>query len=101
MDKIYTVTTIEKLDQTNDLYTDTGYTRTIGWYTKEDRAKSIVIRNGCDMNETIYDYAVVEELGEGLYPNASQRWLFKFNRSTRMYEEIEEIEELRGFVSIG
>ena len=56
-------------------------------------AKNSVVRNSCEMNETIYEYPIIEELLEVLYLNAVQKWLFKFNRPKRMYEEIEKIKE--------
>ena len=101
MDKIYTVTTFEKFEKRENFFPETGYVRTIGWYPEEEMARNSVLRNACDMNETIYEYTMIEELEGGLYPNVVRKWFFKFNRPTRTYEEIEEIKELKGLVSIG
>lgn len=43
-----------------------------------------------DINETIYDYAVIEKIGPGLYPYCINRWFYKFNYKDDAYECIIE-----------
>ena len=67
-----------------------GHVAPMGFFTNKQDAFEAVVNNSCDINETIYDYAIIEEVQEGLYPCSTARWFFKFNRETKKYDFMEE-----------
>jgi hypothetical protein len=73
---MYFITTIEK---TENLFDSFQNQRTVGFFEKLEQAEDIVKNNRCDINETIYDYAVIEYLTDGIYPVAELIELYKFD----------------------
>jgi hypothetical protein len=63
--------------------------RTFGFFDDLDNAKLIVENNISDINETIYDYVVIEKIRQGLYPDVLSRILYKFNYDKKQYEIVE------------
>lgn len=96
--KIYTITTTTKLGEKNEEtgFPDFGSSRVVGFYEDKYTAFSRVMENCCDIWETIYDYAIVEEVEEGLYPRTEQ-YFFKYNMETQLYEPIEKPEAIKHF----
>lgn len=102
MDKnvIYTITVTEKLDiDATTGFPDFGSSSVPGWYAKKEDAVTAVENNACDINETCYDYAIIEEIKEGLYgmPLTNHRWFYRFNHNNGKYEPIHEPECLKHF----
>lgn len=62
------VTTFEKLEKTEGDYYEFGSTRTVGVFEDIEEARDIVKNNKDDICETIYNFAVIEEVNMGLYP---------------------------------
>jgi len=89
---MYFITGIEKLDK------DYGVkgTRCFGYKKTWLEADHSVRGNSCDINETIYDYAVIEFIESGLHFICDKRWFYKFDYDKRMYEAISEPEEVKG-----
>ena len=91
--KIYTIMTCEFLEE----YEDTGLPnygcdKIVGFYTDLETAKSIVVNNTTDLWETVYDYACIEEVEEGInHPGQLIQW-YKYNREIDKYEEIPQPE---------
>ncbi|MGF7535784.1 hypothetical protein AAGG74_19185 [Bacillus mexicanus] len=67
-DTVIFVTTFEKLEKNEGDYYEFGSTRTVGVFKDIEEARDIVENNKNDINETIYNYAVIEEVDMGLYP---------------------------------
>lgn len=92
---IYTITTFEKYEidhNTNgNIEVKTGDVRTIGFYSDLNIAMSDVEHNSCDMYEGCYEYVLIEGFQEGLYcfPSVLPRFLYKFNKQTKHYEQID------------
>lgn len=78
-------------------FPDFGSERLVGWYSDFETARSSVSENVCDINETCYDYALIEECEEGLYNPSSNRWWFQFNRETDSYVQINEPDFMKKF----
>ena len=97
MKQIYTIMTFSKLDCTPGGFPDFGSTNLCGWYHNKKIAWEAVTENTCDIWETCYDYALIEEVEEGLYPSSHTRWLFHYNGETGHYDEIDEPEFLQHF----
>ena len=90
-DTIFIVTTMEKLekDQNEIGWLKTGCTARVGYFHDFLEAQLSVLCNMCDINETCYNYAVIEEMPAGLYPYGVNRWFYKFNYNKEVYEAIE------------
>ena len=88
--KIYTIMTMEKLKVDKNDFPKFGNSRIVGWYQYKEDAFKVVKENICDINETIYDYVLIEEIEEGLNNPALNRWFFKYNNDTKTYIQIDE-----------
>jgi len=73
--------------------------RCIGYYNSFKKANDIVCNNTCDLWETIYNYAVIECIPEGLYPIRYREFWYKYNEKENIYTLIEKPEELEIFVN--
>lgn len=62
--------------------------RTVGYFEDFNDAERIVVENVCDIWEYTYDYAMIEEIGPGLYPTIDGFWLYKWNTEAKKYERI-------------
>ena len=102
IDPIYLITTFERI-ALKDGFVDLGDRRSVGFRHSFDIAEKTVLENRCDINETIYDYAVIEKLYPGLYQYAEgeDRSFYKFNYNIKLYEPIDEPFELRDYMPIG
>lgn len=89
-EKFYFITVLERLDVDGDGWTDTGNTRCWGFYKEKDTAFQAVHENWTDMQETIYNYAVIEEYHEGISHPTGFRQFFKYDRDKDGYIEIDE-----------
>lgn len=77
---IYTITTIN-IHPANDFRS-----RVVGYFNNFEQANNAVINNLGDINEHgWYNYVVVEEVNEGLYPLTDNRWIYKFDYITKQY----------------
>ncbi len=97
---IYVITMCEKLEKDEETgFPSFGSRFVPGWFANKDTAFDAVKQNASDINETCYDYAVIERIKEGLYSPAfkGERWIFKYNRETDTYEEIQEPDFLSHF----
>ena len=87
---IYTILVFTKLEKNKYGFSDFGEERLVGYYRDINKAFMNVKNNSCDIFETCYHYALIEEVEQGLYNPAINRWLFKFNIESGKYEQIEE-----------
>ncbi|HEY8805249.1 MAG TPA: hypothetical protein VIM42_09145 [Clostridium sp.] len=90
---MFFITGIEQLN------VDYGVTdsRCFGYKETFKEADQSVRENCCDINETIYDYAVIEYIESGLHQTClAKRWFYMFNYIFGIYERIEEPEEVKG-----
>lgn len=86
---IYTVMTFSLSDKPG-----TRNSRVVGFYHNFEDADESVKTNSCDINEYSYDYALVEKVNPGLYPETTVMQYYKFNYNKRIYEPIAALEEL-------
>lgn len=66
-----------------------GANRTFGYYADRDVAIRMVSLNNLDIQECIYQYAVIEHIPEGLYNPAIERLFFKWNEDEEIFEEVD------------
>ena len=88
---IFLITTIST---TNKKF---SYSRTVGYFKDLNKAKEIVENNCYDLFETFYDYAVIEEVPEGIYPLYENQVWYKWNLKENKYEECERPEFAMNF----
>lgn len=98
---IYLITVFSKLKPDERYGMSLGCTRSVGWRPTLEMAVETVETNMCDIWETCYNYACIEQLDYGLYPWAEERWFYKYNRETGKYEEIDEPYFCKGHGPIG
>ena len=82
MNNIFLITTIST---TNKKF---SYSRTVGYFKDLNEAKEIVENNCYDLFETFYDYAVIEEVPEGIYPLYENQVWYKWNLKENKYERL-------------
>ena len=93
MNVIYVIKTMTKCETVDEFWCEFGHERNIGYYCDLNAAQETVINNECDIWETIYTYAMIEEVYEGLYGSAGTRtWWYKYNDKIGMYEEMPQPE---------
>lgn len=95
--KIYVINTMTKLEKDQNGFPDFGSERIVGFYKEFKDAEDAVVNNICDIYETIYNYALIEEVEEGLYNSSLNRWFYKYNKEKDEYEKIEEPEFLKHY----
>lgn len=60
-------------------------TRCVGYFKTFEEAEEIVLSNTYDIWETCYDYAVIENIPEGLYQYDFHPIWYKYNKLTGGY----------------
>jgi hypothetical protein len=92
--KLYPVITIEK---------DSYHDRCVGVFTKLDIAQSIIEHNDCDIHETNYEYAVIEEKEtDTLYPSGKQYWYqWSGDNETGKYVPVDCPEKYKNIAGFG
>ena len=99
---IFVVTVFELYKDPEDGMT-LGSTRSPCFRYTLEEAEEVVKYNMCDIWETCYDYAVIQEIGCELYPYPHIKKFYKYNREVNGYEPITEPECLKhiSFCGIG
>ena len=102
-EKYYFITVFEKIEADKLGWPNTGSSRCWGFYRQKDVALQALHENWTDMEETIYQYAVLEEYNEGISHATGYSQWFKFDDEKGGYFEIEEPECAKHFIgwSIG
>ena len=94
---IYTITMLEKIETDKNGWSNFGSTNIVGYYTDLDKAKEAVTNNACDINETVYDYAVIEKIEEGLYHPSIEALWFKYDKENDSYKPIDTPKEVKNY----
>ena len=83
---MYFITTI------TNLFSD-GNSRCIGYFSKQEDAIETIESNWGDFWETIYSYAVIENVPEGVYQLDFNPLWFKYDTNTEKYKQIDRPKE--------
>ena len=67
--------------------------RCVGYFDTFEKAEEAVLDNACDINETCYDYCVIENVPEGLYQYDFKPTWYKWNDLDEVYEKIDYVPE--------
>ncbi len=87
---IFTISVFNDKDIDNPSYLSLPEMDTSGFYTDKNTAYKAVTENWCDIQERCYDYALIEEVQEGLYGTTNNRQFFEWNEDTKEFVPIEE-----------
>lgn len=75
------ITTFERIKPNTEdeffNFPDFGHQRTWGYYSECEKAVQALHKNFTDMWECLYDYALIEEIDEGICAYAGNRQWFK------------------------
>jgi hypothetical protein len=93
---IYTITTVEWPEENDEVV---AHTRCVGWTSNFFDAERVIIKNIGDIWEYNYNYAVIEELAEGLYPHPIQEWWFKWDNKIKGYKRVMKPDKLKMFTN--
>ena len=91
----YFITVFEKVDKDELGWPDMGCDRCWGFYADKETALRALHENWTDMNETCYNYAVLEGYTEGISHTTGYEQWFKFDKEKDGYFEIEKPEETK------
>lgn len=99
MNNIFVITTFTKLEKKDGSFgcCEYGEPRTVGFRNSLESAKEVVETNMCDIFETCYTYACIEEIPPYIYPECISRVLYKWNKEKEHYEPIEVPEFLTNY----
>ena len=87
---MYFVTSVSKASEEDKrLGFHFGGTRCWAYYCNKNDAFSCVQNNETDIWETVYDFAVVEQIAEGILPRLIERWWFEFDIEKREFRQVE------------
>lgn len=99
---IFLITCFTKCEKDANGFFDGGSQRSFGYRYSFELAEEALNLNICDMHETIYHYAVVEELPPCIHPCPpdSEVW-FKWDAERKGFFRIEKPEATQGFCNFG
>lgn len=90
---MYFITCFEKCKTHSELGCfDGGSSRCFGYFETLYDATKALNENWCDMHETIYWYAVIEKIGEGIHPEVEEEYWFKYDIEKDGFFRIEKPE---------
>ncbi len=81
-------------------YPKFGVRDVVGFYHDKEEAIRDVEWNACDINETMFKYAIIEEVYPGIYPCSRTRWIFEYDRDSDTYYQINEPEILKKMMDV-
>lgn len=97
---MFFITCFSKIDKDNLGWLDMGTSRVFGFKETFEDAEYALNHNSCDMWETIYNYAIVEEMYPAIHPDVENRWFYKYDREKDGFFRIEEPEEFKNYTNI-
>jgi hypothetical protein len=98
---MYFITCFSQYQLTESSIPNIGYSRTFGYYNDRSTAIEMVEINNLDIQERLYEYAVIECIPEGLYNPAEERIFFKWNEDKQVFERIEGFVDCWGNYAFG
>lgn len=75
--------------------------RCIGYFKSFKEAEHIVLNNVGDIEETIYNYCVIENIPEGIYQYDQNAKWYKFNDLDEVYKPCKKPKELNHLIGFG
>ena len=92
MDYIYTITMLDDFElnkYANSVMANDTWT--VGWYETYEEAHKAVIENRCDIQDGVYDYAVIEKCYRGLHGlDSEERHFFVYDEREKKFRPCEQ-----------
>lgn len=98
---MFFITCFEKCEKDERGCFDTGDIRTFGYFDNLEACKEALNENICDMHEYLYEFAVIESIGQGIHPHTKELAWFRWNDKKQGFFEIENPECTRKFSNYG
>lgn len=98
MPEIYLVTVFQKMELTNN-FLNLGDRRCVGWFSEKEEAENAVENNFNNMNDGMYDYAVIEKMLSGIKIPETSRSFYKFQNGN--YIKINTPKEATNYSNFG
>ena len=57
-----------------------------------EEAEKAVLTNSCDIQDHMFEYALIEEVPIGVYPSAINKWWFKWDRKNKEFFKLPDEE---------
>ncbi len=89
---MYFITGFYKIESKENSWPEFGAQRTFGYYFERVDAIAALHENWSDIYDNTYDYAVIENIEEGVHPLETYRQWFKWDDERKGYFEIDEPE---------
>jgi hypothetical protein len=93
---MFFITTFTKMEKTDLGCPDVGSSRTVGFVETFEEADQILKSNSCDIWETIYNWANIEEIGPGIYYFPDNVWWYKWDDEKHGFFPTEKPECTKG-----
>jgi len=78
-----------------------GRTRLLGWYGSFKGAQEAVIQNLMDIYDNDHEYAVIEEVEEGIWVACRQEWWYQWNEDGKCYDLIAKPDLVKHLINFG
>lgn len=85
---MYFITCIQKYEKKDNLNIDIGAYNTYGYFTNHKDAEDVVLQNMTDIQEGVYNFAIIEDIPEGLYSQAEFREFYKWDNEKREFYKL-------------
>lgn len=89
---MYFITTVDAKDED---------TRCVGYFQTFEEAENAVKNNACDIWETCYNYAVIENIPCGLYQYDFHPTWYKYHKLTNEYVKCEQPDFVKSISGVG
>lgn len=87
---MFFITCFQHIRKEPKKFLDIGDSRVFGYFSSLEQAKNALAKNTLDMHEDYYNYAMIEEIGEGIHPEVESRHFFEYDSEIGGFIPIEE-----------
>ena len=94
---MFFITCFEKCEKDGRGCFVTGDMRTFGYFDNLEACTQALNENVCDMHECLYEFAVIESIGQGIHSHAKEEAWFRWNDEKQGFFEIEKPECSRNY----
>ena len=107
MKVIYVVTVFQKIshnhvnDEDNTYIPEFGERRCVGWFESLSEAKYAVENNFSNIRDDLYNYAIIEQMEPGILIPDIDRFVYIWDKNTKLFTPIETPEELSKVSNFG
>ena len=89
---MFFITCFEKCEKDERGYFNSGDMRTFGYFDTVEACIQALNENVCDMHECLYEFAVIENIGQGIHPHSKEVAWFRWDDKRHGFFEIQKPE---------